>query len=79
MADPNWKISGLQNISIIFDNMTYKLKIVNEKPALKAWADYLKNDELGKWAFMKRWALVIYTTETKTFAVFHWHSELISI
>ncbi len=76
MLDPTWKIPGLKKIHIIFDDMCYEVKVIDERPDFDAWKEFTINDSTGMWLFLKTWALVIYTTKTQTMAAFHWHPKI---
>lgn len=79
MMDPKWHIPGLEKVYIKLDNITYELDVVDEKPDIAKWRDYIDNDKVGKYLFMKKWALVVYTMKSKTIATFRWHSMLAHI
>lgn len=75
-TDPNWKIPGLKKVTIVFDDRTHDVPIINERPDINDWNHYMHHESNGL-LFLKRWALVVYTLESQTVAVFHWHSQLI--
>lgn len=79
MTVPRWHIPGLRNVVIIFDNMTYEVGVVDEKPDIVKWRNYIDNDKIGKYLCFKKWALAVYTMKSKTIAKFHWHSMLAHI
>lgn len=79
MTVPRWRMPGLKDVSIIFDNMTYEVGAVDEKPDILKWRNYIDNDKIGKNLCFKKWALVVYTIKEKNIAKFHWHSMLAHI
>ena len=75
-ADPNWRVPGLQKVTIIFDDRLHEVPVMNERPDREEWDNY-RATECGGWLWAKTWALAVYTLETQTIAAFHWHPKLI--
>lgn len=80
MANPNWKIPGLQKVVIILDkDMSREVQVIDERPDLEGWREYTERDRNGMWLFISLWALKIYTINSETRATFHWHSKFASV
>lgn len=75
--DPNWRIPGLENVTIIFDDAIYEVPVINEKPDRKEWDDYNSYPNEGACLFLKTWALAVYAIKSQTIGAFHWHYSLI--
>ena len=77
IKNPDWKIPGLKKVTVIFDDRTHDVPVINERPDTEDW-NYYRNSGCGGRLFLKRWALAVYTLESKTVATFHWHPFLIN-
>lgn len=74
-VDPNWRVTGLQQVLVLMENLTHEVPVINEKPDLAEWKKFSDEAEEG-WLFLKRWAMVIYILEKQTIASFFWHPDL---
>ena len=76
-TNPNWKIPGLKKVLIVLDGRTHEVPVNNEKPDFEEWKMFTSVGGEGQLWFLLPWALSIYVTDTKTFAVFHCHYKLV--
>ena len=65
MNDSAWRISGLNKIFVIFDNLNHEVQVINERPDVEGWKDYIDNAEESAFLFCKKWALVVYLKESE--------------
>lgn len=63
--DSAWRIAGLNKIFVIFDNLNHEVQVINERPDVEGWKDYIDNAEESAWLFLKKWALVVYLKESE--------------
>lgn len=77
MANPEWKIPGLKEVFVFFNDLYRQVPIINEVPDLNYWLHYTSTDEIGMYLWSRPWALVVYVTETHTFATFSWKSRMV--
>lgn len=76
-VNPNWRLPGLQKVSILTAHSTYEVPVINEKPDRKNLDQYISYDSEGAWLCFKSWAMAIYTFENETIATLHWHPKLV--
>ena len=59
------RISGLNKILVIFDNLNHEVQVINEEPDLEGWKDYIENAEESAFLFLEKWALIVYLKESE--------------
>lgn len=69
-ANPNWRVLGLKEVTIITRDSKYDIPIIEKRPDIES-IEALEN----LWPL--DWAMEVYTLEDKTIAAFHWHPSLI--
>ena len=68
--DPYGRMPGLKKVSIIFNDRTYHIPVIDEHPNLDNF-NYCKKHDY--WLNFKKWSLTVCTFETKTVAILLWH------
>ena len=76
MANPEWKIPGLKEVFVCFNDLYRQVPIIEEVPDLSYWQHYTSTDEIGMYLWSRPWALVVYVTESRTFATFSWKARM---
>lgn len=72
MADKNWRIAGLKEICLIFNDGMKKINVINERPDMEDWKEYTTEDNVGSYLWTRPWILTTYATEYGTYGVLFW-------
>lgn len=72
-ANPNWRVPGLKEVTILTKNKIYDIPVINEKPDRNS-LDLICNESV---MYNLNWAMEVYTFEKETIAALHWHPDLI--
>lgn len=73
----NLKFPGLQKLSIIFDDRTREIPLVDGKPDRTDWVYYTSVSSEGTMLFLKKWALVVATLKDAITGTLYLSSTLI--
>ena len=76
MADQNWRITGLKDVNIIFNDGAKRIAVENERPSLSEWKMYTTQDEQGQYLWARPWVLATYATKFQTYGVLFWKEIL---
>ena len=73
----NLRFPRLQKLSIIFDDRTREIPVVDGKPDRADWVYYASVSSEGTMLFLKKWALVVATLKDATVGTLYLSSTLI--
>lgn len=73
----NLKFPRLQKLSIIFDDRTHEIPVIDGKPDRTDWVYYTSVSSEGTMLFLKKWALVVATLKNATAGTLYLSSTLI--
>lgn len=68
-----WRVDGLKKVLINLDGNMHEVAVCNSRPDVEDWMSHKENAE---WWFDMPWGLVIYVTDSQTYGILHWHSNL---